>query len=77
MADRNDVQRQPGPGDERLADRLRPLAGQWVAIKGDDVLYAAASPQELVRWLGQHGQKADCMFRVPENELAATGLAPL
>jgi hypothetical protein len=74
---RNDVQRQPGAADERLADRLRPLSGQWVAIRGDDVLYAAVSPQELVRWLGQHGQKADSMFRVPEDELATTGLAPL
>ncbi len=63
--------------DERLADRLRPLAGQWVAIKDDDVLHAADTPQRLIGWLGQHGQKADSVFRVPEDELAATGLAPL
>lgn len=62
---------------ERLADRLRPLSGQWVAIKDDDVLHATASPQQLVGWLGRHGQKADSMFRVPEDELASTGLAPL
>lgn len=74
---RNAFQREPGPDDQRLADQLRPLSGQWVAIKDDDVLHAAASPQELVRWLGQHGQKADSMFRVPEGELATTGLAPL
>ncbi len=37
---------------------------------------ATESPQELVAWLGRHGQKADSMFRVPEDELAATGLAP-
>jgi hypothetical protein len=62
---------------DRLADRLRSLSGSWVAIKDDDVLHAADSPHELVAWLSRHGQKADSMFRVPEDQLAATGLAPL
>jgi hypothetical protein len=66
-----------GPSPERLTDRLRPLSGQWVAIKDDDILHASSSPRELVGWLGQHGQQADTMFRVPEDELALTGLAPL
>jgi hypothetical protein len=61
---------------ERLADRLRPLTGQWVAIKDDDILFDAPTPQQLVGWLSEHGQKADSVFRVPEDELAATGLAP-
>jgi hypothetical protein len=61
---------------ERLVDRLRPLAGRWVAIKEDDVLYDAETPQQLVGWLTEHGQKADSVFRVPEDEFAATGLAP-
>lgn len=60
-----------------LADQLRDLAGQWVAIKDDDVLYAAATPQRLVGWLAEHGQKADSVYRAPEDEVAATGLAPL
>ncbi len=63
--------------DERLADRLRPLVGRWVAIKDDDIVHAADTPQQLVGWLGEHGQKADSVFRVPGDELAATGLAPL
>lgn len=63
--------------EKRLAERLRPLAGRWVAIKDDDILHAADTPQQLVGWLGEHGQKADSVFRVPEDELAATGLAPL
>ena len=63
--------------DERLADRLRPLVGQWVAITDDEIVYAAATPQAVVGWLTQHGQKADSMFRVPEDSLAASGLAPL
>lgn len=62
---------------ERLADRLRPFTGQWVAIKDDDVMYAATSPRRVVGWLTEHGQTADSMFRVPEDEVASTGLAPL
>lgn len=62
---------------ERLADRLRPLAGQWVAIKDEDIIHAAESPQQLVGWLTRQGQAADSVFRVPGDELAATGLAPL
>lgn len=62
---------------QRLAEQLGPLVGQWVAIKDGDVLHASKSPHALVRWLGRHGQKADSVFRVPEDQLAATGLAPL
>ena len=60
-----------------LADQLRPLAGSWVAIKDGAVLHSTESPQELVAWLSRHRQRADSMFRVPADELAATGLAPL
>lgn len=63
------------PGTE--ADHLRPFVGQWVAIKDQDVAYAADSPHQVVAWLAEHGQKADSVFRVPEDEVAATGLAPL
>lgn len=68
--------RQPAMGALPLADHLRPLAGSWVAIRDDDLLHSTESPQELVTWLNRHGQKADSMFRVPEDELAASGLAP-
>jgi hypothetical protein len=64
------------PAIQSLADRLRPLAGSWVAIRDDDVLHSTESPQELVAWLSRHGQKADSMFRVPEDDLTASGLAP-
>ena len=53
------------------------LTGKWVAIKAADVLHAAYTPHELVEWLCEDGHKADSTFRVPEDELAATGLAPL
>jgi hypothetical protein len=71
------VQGQAAPALERLADRMRPLSGQWVAIKDDDIIHASRSPQELVGWLSRQGQRADSMFRVPEDDLASTGLAPL
>jgi hypothetical protein len=60
-----------------LGERLIPLAGQWVAIKDDDVLHAADTPADLVSWLARHGLRADSMFRVPEDARAETGLAPL
>jgi hypothetical protein len=59
-----------------LAAALMPLAGQWVAIKDEDVLVAADSPRDVVAWLSRHGRQADSMFRVPEDEAAASGLAP-
>jgi hypothetical protein len=43
----------------------------------DEILHASKSPRALVGWLGKHGQKADSVFRVPEDDLAASGLAPL
>jgi hypothetical protein len=65
------------PATEDLSDRLRPLAGQWVAVADDDVLHAAATLQQLVGWLSRHGRRADSVFRVPEDDVAATGVAPL
>jgi hypothetical protein len=65
------------PDDGSVADRLLKLAGQWVAMRDDDILHASATPQALVRWLTEHDLKADSVYRVPDSELAATGLAPL
>ncbi len=63
--------------DDSLAERMRAFTGEWVAIKDDEILHASKSPRALVGWLGKHGQKADSVFRVPEDDLAASGLAPL
>lgn len=60
-----------------LAETLRPLRGQWVAIKDDELLVAASTPREVVGWLARHNRRADSMFRVPEDELALAGAAPL
>jgi hypothetical protein len=63
--------------DGGLTAMLRELPGQWVATKGDELLVAASTPHAVVSWLAQQHLKADSMFRVPEDELAASGLAPL
>ena len=69
-ADNSDV-RQP-----TLVEALRPFIGLWVAVRGDEVLVAAPSPQDVVAWLARHDQRAQAMFRVPESEQAITGAAP-
>lgn len=58
------------------AEALRPFIGQWVAVRGDEVLVAAGSPKDIVSWLARHQQKAQSMFRVPESEQAISGAAP-
>jgi hypothetical protein len=59
-----------------LVEALRPFIGLWVAVRGDEVLVAAPSPQEIVAWLARHRQRAQSMFRVPDSEEAITGAAP-
>jgi hypothetical protein len=59
------------------AEALEPFVGQWVATKGPEVLVAARDPRTVVSWLAEHRQQAESMFRVPEAEYQASGLAPL
>lgn len=59
------------------AASLEPFVGQWVATRGPDVLVAARDPRSVVSWLAEHRQQADSMFRVPADELGASGTAPL
>jgi len=58
------------------AETLEPFVGQWVATKDADVLVAAPDPRTVVGWLAEHHQQADSMFRVPSDELQASGAAP-
>ncbi len=59
------------------AEALEPFVGQWVATRGAEVLVAAGDPRAVVSWLAEHRQRAESMFRVPEEEYQAGGLAPL
>lgn len=61
---------------QSLGEALRPFIGQWVAVRGDEVLVAAGSPKEVVSWLARHQQRAQSVFRVPESEHVISGVAP-
>jgi len=66
----------PARPSTTLAEELRPFIGQWVAVRGDEVLVAAPSPKEVVGWLVRHRQRAQSMFRVVDSEQAVSGAAP-
>jgi hypothetical protein len=61
---------------ENLVEALRPFIGLWVAVRGDEVLVAAATPKEVVAWLARHRQRAQSLFRVADSEQAITRAAP-
>lgn len=67
-----------GPYGGRQAEALAEYAGQWVALDGPtDVLVAADTPQDVLRWLARHERKATGgMFRVPTDASEADGVAP-
>lgn len=65
------------PPARQLAEALRPFIGQWVAVRGEDVLVAASSLKEVVSWLARYQQKAQSVFRVPGSEQDLVGAAPL
>lgn len=56
---------------------LRQHVGYWVAVRGDELLVAAPDAKGVIGWLSQHGERAESMFRVPADEGAASGVAPL
>lgn len=60
-----------------LLETLHSLTGQWVAVADEEVLVVADTPYEIVAWLSRHKRRADSVFRVPEDEVAASGIAPL
>lgn len=68
-----------GPYGGRQAEALRPYIGQWVALDSPThVLVAADTPQEVLQWLSRQRKRASFgMFRVPEHDGHAEGLAPL
>ncbi len=71
--------RRRGPNEpiRPTAETLEPFIGLWVATEGQDVIVAAEDPHAVVNWLAEHRKQADSMFRVPADELQASGLAPL
>ena len=77
----NTHERSPAPKSRSTrqrpsAEALEPFIGQWVATRDAEVLVAAPEPRTVVGWLAEHRQRADSMFRVPSDELQASGAAP-
>jgi hypothetical protein len=66
------------PHRGRQAAALRPFVGKWVALASPtEVLVAADRPDEVLAWLARHERRAPYgMFRVPDLEAEAQGLAP-
>ncbi|MET1002738.1 MAG: hypothetical protein ABWZ15_13080 [Acidimicrobiia bacterium] len=60
-------ERARGPHGGAEARRLRPFAGQWVALVGTEVIFADADPRAVVEWLRTHDRRADAVFRVPAH----------
>jgi hypothetical protein len=68
---------QAGPHGGRQAEALRPYVGKWVALGEPwEVLVAADAPEDVLAWLTRHDRTATGMFRVPERQDEAEGLAP-
>jgi hypothetical protein len=68
-----------GPYQGRQARALEPYIGKWVALSTPtDVLVAADTPEEVVRWLTRHERRADYgIFRVPAQRWEAEGGGPV
>ncbi len=67
-----------GPHGGRQAAALAPFVGKWVALASPtEVVVAADTPQDVLAWLARHERKAPYgMFRVPEHDREAEGVAP-
>ncbi|MGH9278640.1 MAG: hypothetical protein ACRD12_11130 [Acidimicrobiales bacterium] len=56
------------------ADILRPYIGRFVLRKGDEVLFDADNPHEVVAWMREHGVEGAAIFRVPVDPSADMGI---
>ena len=52
--------------EEKQIDREK-YRGQWIAIKNDEVVAAAATPDEVIRQIEELGIVGWVLDRVPEN----------
>lgn len=57
----------PAGGGE-LEEELRRHVGEWVAVRGSCLLAADLEASVVVRWLHEHGERAEQMFRVPAGD---------
>lgn len=59
--------RERGPHGGAEAEALAPYAGQWVAQRDLQVVFADPDPVTVVRWLRRHNLAADAVFGVPAH----------
>lgn len=53
---------------ERHAAELRPLAGQWVAIKGEELISQGGTAREVLEAARQRGVGRPLLFQVPRTQ---------
>ena len=56
------------------ADILRPYIGRFVLQKGDEVLFDADNPHDVVKWMRENGIEGAGIFRVPVDPWADMGI---
>lgn len=56
-----------------LDDQLRRHTGDWVAVRDGQILTASPDPGAVVRWLREHHERAEQLFRVPANDAEIVG----
>jgi hypothetical protein len=55
--------------------QLRQHVGEWVATRGTDLLFAAPEAKSVITWLTEHGERAESMYKVPEDFSQISGTA--
>jgi hypothetical protein len=55
--------------------QLRRHVGEWVATRGTDLLCAAPDAKSVITWLTEHDERAEAMYKVPENLSQISGTA--
>jgi hypothetical protein len=75
----------PGRADEVLVPtsraqeafeaQLRRHVGEWVATRGTDLLFAAPDAKSVITWLIEHDERAESMYKVPEDLSQISGTA--
>jgi hypothetical protein len=58
--------RHPGPSAGAGTNPLDPYVGRWVAQDGVEILFDAATPQEVAKWLHRHRRHA-AVWRIPSD----------
>ncbi len=56
------------------ADALRPYIGRYVLLRGNEVIFDAENPHEVVAWMREHNIEGAGILRVPVDPTADMGM---